>query len=360
MTELSLKLFGNDSCKLRGILDSDEEVFSTYDFITTMCEYKDDGGGARKEFKRLTRDGSEFKDEITSQLRYVRFPNQRGPLTPAMTIGGLSSLLIIMGSKVAAEYRALVNEVFSRVKTGDTSLIEVIKMNAASNAPFQQLCRKSQALNPIASSAGQVSETSSEIVRKRQSDREDTLFDLDVAERKQKLAILVSESQNKAAEAQMKAADAQMKVMGVQKMLIESYALLCPNQVMDDRARLLFKDNFLNIATQSVPARGPQLAIASDPQLAIRDNSNNNNNAPAANVNKPITISTLAAELGYRFDAGQLQKIGKRVASAYREKYGECPGKHEQMVGQASILVNSYTERDRGLVEKVILEFINE
>jgi hypothetical protein len=150
-----------------------------------------------------------------------------------------------------------------------------------------------------------------------------------------------------------------MKVMGVQKMLMESYALLCPNQVMDDRARLLFKDNFLNIATQSVPARGPQLAIASDPQLAIGDNSNNNK-APAANVNKPITISTLAAELGYRFDAGQLQKIGKRVASAYREKYGECPGKHEQMVGQASILVNSYTERDRGLVKKVILEFINE
>ena len=96
-------------------------------------------------------------------------------------------------------------------------------MNAASNASSKQFCRKSQALNPIASSAGQVSETSSEIVRKRQSDREDTLFDLDVAERKQKLAILVSESQNKAAEAQMKAveaqmkaADVQMKVMGVQ------------------------------------------------------------------------------------------------------------------------------------------------
>jgi hypothetical protein len=29
-------------------------------------------------------------------------------------------------------------------------------------------------------------------------------------------------------------------------------------------------------------------------------------------------------------------------------------------VGQASIMVCSYTERDRGMVEKAIVEFINE
>jgi hypothetical protein len=139
-----------------------------------------------------------------------------------------------------------------------------------------------------------------------------------------------------------------MKVMGVQKMLMESYALLCPNQVMDDRARLLFKDNLLNIATSSTPARAP---------LALENGAVG---AQQVNLNKPITISTLAAELGYRFDNSALQKIGKKVASAYREKYGENPGKHEQLVGQASIAVNSYTERDRGLVERVIVDFINE
>ncbi len=142
-----------------------------------------------------------------------------------------------------------------------------------------------------------------------------------------------------------------MKVVGVQKMLMESYSFLCPNQAMDDRAKLLFKDNLLNIATQSTPSRlsgSMMLAIEGGGSSVVHN---------IKNLNKPITISTLAAELGYRFDSGQLQSIGKRVANAFREKYGESPGKHEQLVGQASIMVNSYTERDRGLIEKVLVDF---
>ena len=194
------------------------------------------------------------------------------------------------------------------------------------------------ALNPIASSASQVSETSSEIVRKRQLDRDDALFEMEMVERKHAML-----------ERNQAIVERKHKLM---QQTVEDYAALCPNKVIDDRARLLFKDNILNIFTMAPPAR-VQIAIA-DPKQAIEAG------APPINPNKPITISTLAAELGYRFDNGQLQKIGKRVANAYREKYGECPGKHEQMVGQASILVNSYTERDRGLVEKVIVDFINE
>jgi hypothetical protein len=185
--------------------------------------------------------------------------------------------------------------------------------------------------------------------KKRQLQMEEFEMQIVMDERKQQLSMMVSE-------AQMKAADAQMKVMGVQKMLMDTYALLCPNQVMDDRARLLFKDNILNIATQSTPARG---------QLAIEDGGvggvSGASGVPAGvSPNKPITISTLAVGMGYRFDNGQLQKIGKKAAAAFREKYGESPPKHEQLVGQASIMVNSYTEKDRGLLESVIVDFINE
>jgi hypothetical protein len=166
--------------------------------------------------------------------------------------------------------------------------------------------------------------------------------------------MLASEAQMKAADAQMRAADAQMKVMGVQKMLMDTYTLLCPNQVMDDRTRLLFKDNLINIATQGTPARA-HLAIESGDGPSASSAVN-----PAVNPNKPITISTLASELGHRFNSGQLQTIGRRVAAAFREKYGVEPSKHEQQVGQASIWVNSYMERDRKLVEGVIVAFINE
>jgi hypothetical protein len=246
---------------------------------------------------------------------------------------------MVFPGKIAKDIRFLFCDVIRRFLGGDRSLISEIEANAESASPIAQLARASLA------SSQEVSHSA-----KRQLDKDEALMELEISERKQRLSMLVSEAQMKAldtqmkaSEVQMKAADAQMKVMGAQKMLMETYTLLCANQVMDDRARLLFKDNILNIATHSVPS--------GKAQLTIEDGT--------VNKNKPITISTLAAELGHRFDNVQLQKIGKKVAAAFREKYGESPPKHEQLVGQASILVNSYTERDRGLLEKVIVDFVN-
>jgi hypothetical protein len=192
-----------------------------------------------------------------------------------------------------------------------------------------------------------------DVVRKRQLERDDALFEMEMAERRQKLLQLTVESQ--------------MKVMDVQKRLRDEYTMLCPNQVMDDRVRLQFKDNLLNIASSSTPAR-MQAAIVdgsdtgSTAVLSVGKATNVSNGTvatAAVNPNKSITISTLAAEMGHRFDGEVLKKIGMNAAAAYKIKYGEKPGKHEQlMVGGASRPVNSYTERDRVLVEKAILDFI--
>jgi hypothetical protein len=195
------------------------------------------------------------------------------------------------------------------------------------------------------------------IIKKRQLEREDTLFEMEMEERRQKLLQLTAETS-------MKAAEAQMKVMDVQKRLRDEYTLLCPNQVMEDRVRLQFKDNLLNIASSSTPARmqaaiGDGSGTGSGSAVSV-GNASTANTSNTVNPNKPITISTLAAAMGYRFDSQTLQKIGKKVAAAYWEKYGEKPGKHEQLVGQASVMVCSYTERDRGMVERAIVDFINE
>jgi hypothetical protein len=185
-----------------------------------------------------------------------------------------------------------------------------------------------------------------ELSHKRQLDRSDTLFYLDIAERKQKLEILTLDAQSKAT-------DTQIKMIEVQKMLMESYTLLCPNQVIDDRARLQFKDNFMNIATQNISSKSSKTCIGEGSEDSIET-------IGEVLVNKPITINTVAMEMGHRLDTGQLQKIGKRLAAAYRATYKKNPSKHEQLVGQASIHVNSYTERDRVLMKKVIDNFINE
>ena len=146
-----------------------------------------------------------------------------------MTIRCLQRVLMILGGKVAAEFRVLIEGVFTRVMAGDQSLIEVINENAASNAPVQQVYRQALAQEPAVSAYDSLS-------KKRQLDMEEFELQIVMDERKQRLSMLTSE-------AQMKASDAQ-------KMLMDAYALLCPNQVMDDRARLLFKDNLLSIATQ--------------------------------------------------------------------------------------------------------------
>jgi hypothetical protein len=214
-----------------------------------------------------------------------------------------------------------------------------------------------------------------DVVRKRQLEREDVLFEmemeerrLEMAERRQKLLQLTAETSMKAAEAQMKATEVQMKVMDVQKRLRDEYTLLCPNQVMDDRVRLQFKDNLLNIASSSTPARmqaaiGDGSDTGSAAVLSVGNATNASNGTvatTAVNPNKFITISTLAAEMGHRFDSEALKKIGMNAAAAYKIKYGGKPGKHEQLVvGGATRPVNSYTERDRAMVEKAIVDFIN-
>ena len=44
---------------------------------------------------------------MKSNCRHFQFPGQGQRLTPCMTIRGLQHLLMILGGKVAAEYRAI-------------------------------------------------------------------------------------------------------------------------------------------------------------------------------------------------------------------------------------------------------------
>ena len=145
-TSLILKITEDGAHDVRGMLAAnDNEVFSVYDFMTKACKYGNTGASARNEFKRLTKEGSEFKDEVVASCYSLRFPGQRGPATPCMTIRGLQRLLMILGGKVAAEFRALVEGVFTRVMAGDQSLIEVINANAASDAPINKMYRRALA-----------------------------------------------------------------------------------------------------------------------------------------------------------------------------------------------------------------------
>ena len=169
------------------------------------------------------------------------------------------------------------------------------------------------------------------VVRKRQMERDDALFEMELAERKQQLLQLT---------------------MTTQKTLMDTYRSLCPNMVIDDRARLMFKDNLLNIASQSTSSSITSVSS----HMAI------GNGIPAVtNASpKPLTISTVAAEMGLNLDNKQLKEVGRRMARWYRVEYGEEPGTHEQFVEGAVRFVKSYTDRDRGKLESVIKQVMDE
>lgn len=152
MISLVLKLINTaDGSSVRGMIGPDGlQLFSVYDFMTISCRYGNSGASARNEFKRLIREGSEFQSEVVGSCYYLKFPGSGQRETPCMTIRGLQRLLMILGGKVAAEFREIIEGTFTRVMAGDQSLIEVINANAASQAPIQQAYRAALVQEPVA------------------------------------------------------------------------------------------------------------------------------------------------------------------------------------------------------------------
>lgn len=133
----------NVSCSaIRGKIREDyQHIFSVYDFINVVCEKDVKSNYGRTVFGRLTADGSEFKKELDNLCFHVKFTGHGYRDTPAMTIRGFQRLLLILGGKVAQEFRALVETTFSRVMAGDRSMIDVIESNNKSNGAIQQAYR---------------------------------------------------------------------------------------------------------------------------------------------------------------------------------------------------------------------------
>lgn len=153
MSELILKLAGNAT--VRGTITADGEYMgSVYNFINMACNKR--GRYAYKVWERLISDDSVYKDELYKlfTLEYVKglsaqiqdlshTKKTRSRETPVMTLRGLQRLMMILGGNVAADFRHLVEGVFTRYMAGDKSMLEEIHSNAASSARFVKLKKNS-------------------------------------------------------------------------------------------------------------------------------------------------------------------------------------------------------------------------
>jgi hypothetical protein len=214
-----------------------------------------------------------------------------------MTLRGLERLMMILGGKVAAEFRQIVEGVFTRYMAGDHSMLEEIHANAVSTAPIHQAYRQALAQEPVVDSIGD----------KRRLERQDALLELELKERN-------------------------MSVIGSFCGLMSS---LNPDWKNDTRLRLQLEDSM------KTAMFGRQQALIT------------NGDSPA--TSRSISVSQVAQELGVRLNHSDSIAIGRALASEYREQHGEPPSKHRQWVDGAEREVNSYTEHDRHMVERVIL-----
>lgn len=318
MSLLLLNLLGTPGGPtIRGQENEGVDWFSVYDFATKMCKYQDKGNTARKEFSRLTQDGCEYQQEVASLCRYLKFPGSGQRETPCMTIRGLQRYLMILGGKVAAEFREIVEGTFTRVMAGDKTLIEVINANAVSQAPIQQAYRAALEQEPVAP-------VLDDYCLKRRREREDLLFDMEMAERK-----LAFEEKRRLHDLSL-IEDTAVAMKAIND--LKDWANV------DERTKMQAEDHIKNVLFKKLTSN----------QACISDGTSTTQSTDALNV------SILAKELGFKCSDAELQRIGREMAKKYRETYKSDPPKHKQYVGGNFIPINSYMERDRPLMELAI------
>jgi hypothetical protein len=320
MSSLLLKLADGEGQSIRGKEHEGAQWFSVYDFMSIVCGKVGKLSYAKTTFSRLVQDGSEYKNEVDTLCVYLKFSGTGQRETPCMTIRGLQRLLMILGGKVAADFRAIVEGTFTRVMAGDQSLIEVINANAASTAPLQQAYRSALEQEPVAPALD-------EFCLGQKREREE----LDTAERRLRL-------EQERHELDVSKRDKALEHTSKAVALIQSFTTI------DERTKLQFEDHIKNVILSSGHSFAPRQVLS---------------NGEPSNETESLSVSVLAGELGYTCSDREIQAIGRIMAAKYRAKYDKDPPKHKQYVKGNYVPVNSYMVRDRAMMEQAVREVVS-
>jgi hypothetical protein len=356
MSELVLKLLDTEG--LRGTRDKDgNPVFSLFDLGNIACNKERDSTYGKTNFYRLTKEGSDYKNEIDTLCIYSRVPGSGQRKTPCATIRGLQRYLMILGGKVAAEFREIIEGTFTRVMAGDQSLIEVINANAVSQAPVQQAYRAALAQEPVAP-------VLDDFCLGRKREREDRLFDMEMLEREQRLEDARVEREQREEDARLerahKSALFDQNLAEKRQSLVEArleqvqksatfLQSLTGMAGVDERTKMQLEDYTKNVLFNKLALVVAGSGGGGGPV---------NEPPPPTNQMEPINISIVAKDMadstGIKLTDAQIQLAGREMAKAYRKTYNTNPPQHKQFIKGNYIPVNSYTERDRPMMEQAI------
>jgi hypothetical protein len=236
-------------------------------------------------------------------------------------------LIMVLPGKIAKETRVQFANILKRYMAGDQSLISEIQANAESTSPIAQMARASLGIE-------QGDEEAYQISLKRKHDQLDLLMkEEEIREKRANRQKQEEETKEKT----------QARIIAARKELETVNNPAPGTDKLDERTRLMMKDflqNSILNSMQVVPFTGGQAEATA--------------NRSAASPNKPISISSVAKELGYKLTTNDGKRIGMDLRKRYIQQHDKPPPKHDQLCDGRVTQVNSYTEQDRPMVEQAL------
>lgn len=280
-----------------------------------------------------------ISDEIFLSVKFTerKLPGKGNAHTKLISFKDALELVMVLPGKVAKETRTQFANIIQRYMAGDEALVNEVHANAQSDAPIQQMARASLAAEAAAPAAVEPVQDVQALARKRK------LEELEIEQLELTISIKKREAE---VELTIKQREAEFEHASK---IASTYRELCQDTVMDNRARLMFKDYFLNMI---MPQNHPQ-----QPAMITDGGSQQASSPPAPS--KPISLSQVAVQMGLRIPTNELISLGGKLRKRYEEQHGHPPGKHDQLCDGRMTKVNSYCESDRPLVEEVLREWQN-
>jgi hypothetical protein len=124
---------------------------------------------------------------------------------------------------------------------------------------------------------------------------------------------------------------------------------------LDDRTRLMIQDALQNTILNSMHQGSLTItnghSASSQPTNLITNNNS---------TNAPISISSVAAELGYKPSSADAKRIGIDIKKRYMKlNNNQAPSKHDQLCDGRVTQVNSYTNKDKPILVEALRAYFS-
>lgn len=287
-----------DGSPIRAMTLQGVTLFSAIDFLAGACGIPH--ASAKKEFKNTA---------VSNSARTARFPGTGQRDTLVLTVFGLERLLEELGDKVHLERARMIEAGLQRLKAGNSSALKGRK-----ESPPPVRARKRKVTPGDGLEAVRTEESRIELEERRNRVNAQALQNMQTM-----LGILERVKPGQAVDAHT-----------AERIEAQTTAIL----LGDDQCPGYSSDEDEGDAT-------PEPTESGDEDQGLR-------------------IGAVAKDLKLSCTEGQLKEIGKRMAAKYKEAYNAPPPKQMRRVGFRTVHVNTYTERDRGMMEEVIRGYMEE